>query len=111
MLRKFYIFEPKEQKPPLVAALGYFNTKAFETACRNRNIRWAAISEEQARTALERSNGVGVGVYTKQSAIEAPEALKRELARSNRKVVAELVGCLTVEPVIELEPVRHLIVA
>lgn len=111
MLRKFYLFEPNEDKKPLVAALGYFNTKTFEAACKSKRIRCAAISEEAAITLLQRTDGVGVGVYTRESALEAPEGLKRELACANRKTITDITGFLAVEPVIELTPIRELVLA
>lgn len=109
IVRKFYIFKPRTHPRPLVAALGYFNTKAFEDACKSKGIECAVVSEETATIALQRSNGIGVGCYTQDSAIAAPAPLKRELAAKNRKAVVDLTGILVVEPPIELEPIRQLV--
>lgn len=111
MLRKFYIFEPRTHAKPMIAALGYFNTKAFEQACRKKNIPCAVISEEAARIALERSEGVGVGVYTLEGSLNATEALKRQTAALNRRAVVDLTGVLVVEPPIRLEPIKQLLLA
>jgi hypothetical protein len=109
IVRKFYIFKPRTHPKPLVAALGYFNTKAFEDACKTKGIECAVVSEETATIALQRSNGIGVGCYTQESAIPAPTPLKRQIAAKNRMAVVDLTGVLVVEPPIELEPVRQLV--
>lgn len=109
MLRKFYFFQPRTHAKPLVAALGYFNTKAFEQACRNKSIPCQVISEEGARKLLQRGNGIGVGCYTQESAIDAPEGLKRKIALLNRRSIVDLTGVLVVDPPIKLEPTKELI--
>jgi hypothetical protein len=111
MQRKFYLFYPPQQVNllPLVAALGVFNTKAFEEACIEEDITVTSITEEQALMILRRTGGAGCGCYCEVDWPTYNDEEWREQATRNLKTIAEMVEVLHVEKPIKLMDMEEII--